>query len=256
MAKVLGLDAESSAPVRWVGYGLAAVALMLAFTVVTRMIALFVESTNPRPAHTTPQEIDVQVEAPPPPPAPAPTPEAKPEPAPPPRAIPHEAPPPPPAQAGKVLTRDPDPNEPVDLTGDSIVTGNAEAYVGGVTAANGTGKVPVRSMTTASAEPSPGGGPPKGPNLSRPARLAGGSEWKCPFPDEAETEQVDEAYVLVQVDIKPDGAPANVQILRDPGHGFARMARSCALNQAFDAALDHDGHPVLTTRKFNVHFFR
>ena len=43
-------------------------------------------------------------------------------------------PPPAPAQAAKVLTQEPDPNEPVDLTGNTIVQGNADAYAGGFTA--------------------------------------------------------------------------------------------------------------------------
>ncbi len=118
MARVLGLDAESSwGPARWLGYGLGGtLAMVLCFGGAYALTAL-VRNTNPRLA-AAPQEIDVQEEAIPPPPPPPPTakPEDKPEV---PRAVPREAPPPPPAQAGKVLTREPDPNEPVDLTSDT-----------------------------------------------------------------------------------------------------------------------------------------
>ena len=44
-------------------------------------------------------------------------------------------PPPPAAKAGKVLTAPEDPNAPLDMTGDGFVTGDGDAYVGGVTAA-------------------------------------------------------------------------------------------------------------------------
>ncbi len=130
MAKVLGLDSESSwGPARWVGYGLGGTFAMLLACAIASAVALLVESTNPRAA-SMPQEIDVQEEVVPPPAPPPPTakPEEKQEA---PRPVAHEATPPPPAQAGKVLTREADPNEPVDLTGDTIVTGNADGYAGG-----------------------------------------------------------------------------------------------------------------------------
>jgi len=259
MAKVLGIDSDSSSTVRWLGYGLGAVALMLGFAVVTRAVAIFVESTNTRSSVAIPQEIDVQAEVPPPPP-PAATakPEEKPE-APSPKPLPREAPPPPaPAQAGKVLTREPDPNEPVDLTGDTIVTGNAEAYAGGVTARNGTSPNAVPKLAPEpTAKPAAGApsGPPA-PDRSRPAKLAGDSTWNCDFPDEANAAQIDEAYVAIQVDVRPDGTPASVRVSKDPGHGFGRLARGCALGQHFAPALDRDGHPVAATVPFNIHFSR
>src|SRR5271155_1762882 len=70
MAKVLGLASESSGPTHWLGYGHGAVPLMLGFAVVTRAVAIFVESTNARSPHAISQKIHVQVEAPPPPPPP------------------------------------------------------------------------------------------------------------------------------------------------------------------------------------------
>ena len=36
---------------------------------------------------------------------------------------------------------------------------------------------------------------------SRRASLGPGGEWHCPFPAEADTAQVDEAVVMIQVDV-------------------------------------------------------
>jgi protein TonB len=251
MARVLGLDSESTTA-RWFGYGLGAVALMLGLAVGARAIAIFVESTNARPARAITQEIDVQVETPPPPPPEPPKPEEKQEA---PRPVAREAPPPPPAQAGKVLTREADPNEPVDLTGDTIVTGNAEGYVGGVTASNGTSKTAVREAAPTATQ-APASAAPPAPDKSRQAKLAGGSDWDCPFPEEADALQIDDAHVTIQVEVRPDGSPANVTVSSDPGHGFARMARTCALGKHFEAAADRDGHPIDSTMTVRIHFTR
>src|SRR5579859_3731986 len=81
----------------------------------------------------------------PPPPPPPPEPEEKPEPEaakpqPKEKAPKNEEPAPAPAQAGKILAQEADPDAPVDLTGQTFVTGNAESYAGGVTASTGTSK--------------------------------------------------------------------------------------------------------------------
>jgi len=57
--------------------------------------------------------------------------------------------------------------------------------------------------------------------------------------------------------VRPDGTAESVQVVFDPGHGFGRLAKSCAMKQHFDVALDHDGHPVIgTTHPFAVRFNR
>jgi protein TonB len=255
MAKVLGLDSESAwGPARWIGYGLGGTFAMLLACAIASGVALLVESTNPRAA-SMPQEIDVQEEAvlPPPPPPPIAKAEEKPEA---PRPVAHEATPPPPAQAGKVLTREADPNEPVDLTGDTIVTGNADGYAGGVTASNGTNKSAVRELATVE-KPAPAAAAAPSVDRSRPARLAGGSYWDdCGFPEEADALQIDDAHVSIQVNVKADGAAESVRVTTDPGHGFGRLARSCALAKHFDPAWDRDGHPTATTLSVSIHFSR
>jgi protein TonB len=265
MSRVLGLDSQTSGPLAWAGYILGSIALFLGLIVGARVVTLLLESIDPPVAAEVvpPQEIDVVKDDPPPPP---PVPEAaepKPEPeAPPPPAVKavHEAPPPPaaPAQAAKVLAQEPDPNEPVDLTGNTIVQGNADAYAGGTTAANGTSARPVRTIT-GPAGVAGGTGPVQAkpaPSACARAASVGGTEWNAPFPPEADTAQIDEAYVTLQIDVRPDGTASAVRVVTDPGNGFGREARRYALAQHYPSAIGNDCQPTTGTVKFRVHFSR
>ncbi len=261
MTKVLGLDAQTSGPAAWIGYYVGALLLMFLLSASAQGITRLVAETNVTAA-VPPQEIEVVVDEPPPPPPP-PEPEAKAEPTAeqPVKAAPHEAPPPlaaAPAQAAKVLTREPDPNEPVDLTRDTIVTGNADSYAGGITASNGTGTKAVRGLAAAKAPseapPAPPP-PPPGPDRTRKASI-GAKEWNVPFPVEADTAQIDEAYVVLQMEILADGIVSSVRVLTDPGNGFGREARKYALTLKIPPALDHDGNPIASTVTTKVHFTR
>lgn len=218
-------------------------------------------------------QIEIDEAPPPPPPPPAaepPPPEAEPEqaapppsPAPPPPAAANEPPPPPaPAEAGQVLTSEPDPNEPVDLTGDSIVTGEGE-YRGGITSSTGTAKTAVRDVN---AQPGgvPGGtgttpAPPRAPekDLSRPATPPKGGSWgDCPYPAEAQLDGIEYGVVQLAVTVGIDGRPKSVTVLKDPGSGFGAQARQCAMRKVFGTALDKSGQPVVgTTAPFTVRFY-
>jgi protein TonB len=206
---------------------------------------------------------DVEMVNPPPPPPPEP--EEKPEPEAPkpvaaPKAPSRDQPAPTPAQAGKILTQEPDPDAPVDLTGQGFVTGNAESYAGGVTANTGTSKSAVRNLNAAVGGV-PGGtgtkpGPAPGPDLSRPAGLLGGSEWHCPFPPEADADQIDFQRVQVVLTVRPDGTPQDVRVATDPGHGFGRAARQCALQQKYDPPRNREGLPVAGTMTVGIKFER
>jgi protein TonB len=209
-------------------------------------------------------QIDIDLTEPPPPPAPEPEPEPEaphPTRAPAPRA---DAPPPPPpaaAEAGKVLTQEPDPNEPVDLTGDGFVSGNSDRFAGGVTASTGTAKTAVRDLraTPDGVGKAPPGAlaPAQGPDLSRPAAPLGGSWNDCEFPAEADVEGIDSAVVQLTVTVGPNGRAKSVTVLRDPGNGFGRSARSCAFRKQFNPALDRSGAPItLSTPPFTVRFTR
>jgi periplasmic protein TonB len=195
------------------------------------------------------------------PPAPEPEPAKEEEKAPPPVALPKDAPvpkdePPPPApapaQAGQVLTA---PDEPLDFTGQGFTQGTSATYAGGVTHAQGTSTTAVRNVG-ARPDGAPGGtgtapAAPAPPTVdkSRAAGLRGSSEWKCPWPGEADAEQVDEAYVTVQVAVGPDGRAKTVTVMSDPGHGFGREARLCAMRETYTTALGQ-------TKAFRIHFER
>jgi hypothetical protein len=63
--------------------------------------------------------------------------------------------------------------------------------------------------------------------------------------------------VTLQVDVTPEGSASGVRVLSDPGDGFAREARRCALSRHYATALDRDGSPVAgRTRPFLVRFWR
>ena len=163
-------------------------------------------------------------------------------------------PPPNSAEASQVLTAN---DDVVDFTGNTFVTGNATTYSGGKTTREGKKK-------TEEKVGGPGGGgtakdpaPAKpSPDLSRAVSLAGGTDWKCPWPAEADAEQMDEAKVEIDVAVGPDGRPSKVAIVTDPGFGFAREAKSCALRQSYNPAHDRDGKPIASSKKFRVRFER
>lgn len=249
------------------------IALILHGTAVARTALMSIEllawskSVQGKIAERLTEEFELDTSKPvePPPPPPPVEPEQEKAPAPPPvaNAATPEAPPPEAAQAGKVLTAEPDPNDPVDLTGGGFVTGSGTSYAGGVTQANGTGKTAVYNPA-AKATGTPGGTGTTpapvvaaGPDKSRGAGLSGASEWKCPWPAEAEAEQIDEAFVKVQVAVGANGKAAKVSVLSDPGHGFAREAQRCAMRESFAPALDRDGNPIVgTTKVLKIHFER
>lgn len=216
-------------------------------------------------------EIEEQKKAdePPPPPEPepaAPPPEPKatppldPQAPPPPKADPYD-PPPAPAEAAKVLTQD----GPEDFTGQGFVSGESAVQTYGQVSAAGTGTVATRNPN-AVVGGTPGGTgsgppqappPPPGPDRSRPPGLAGGSAWNCNFPPEADVDQIDTAVATVVVTVRPDGSAAAVKVTADPGHGFGRAARSCALTRKYNPGLDRAGNPITaTTPPINVRFVR
>jgi protein TonB len=260
MGKVLGLDAKTSSLGAWFGFTSGSTALLAGLMAIASTVA-WMHTVHAFSPAAIDEEIDVVKEDPPPPPPAPPQEEAKPEPAPPPRAIAHEPPPPPPApaQAAKVLAQEPDPNEPVDLTGNTIVQGNAEAYAGGFTTANGTNANAVRSTPNPQGVPGgtgPAQAPPLGPDRSRRAGLPS-HEWNAPFPQEADAVQMDEAYVTIEIDVRPDGTAAAVRIVKDPGYGFGREAKRYALSQHYTPALDRNGNPIPgTIGPIPIHFFR
>jgi protein TonB len=207
-----------------------------------------------------PPEPPPEPEAPPPEPD---EPKSKPEPKPA-AAEPNEPPPPPPAaEAAKVVAMDADPDAPLDLTGFTIVTGNAERSPGGLTASSGTSKRPVfdraaRAAGTGESKPVVAAKPaaPPAVDLSRPPQVAGSTGWNCPWPAEADIEQTNYWRVPLLLTIGADGRVANVTVLGNDGVGFGAKARACALRQRFAPALDKAGKAVTGTLRVNVKFTR
>jgi len=201
----------------------------------------------------------VELSPPPPPPPPAPPPPVE---APAPvviRAPRVHAPAPvraaapsPPAQAGK-LTAVAD--TPADFTGSAFVVGGAATFPGGVTAAQGTGTKP--GTAAGGAAPSKGDpGHGRGPSRARAVSLDQAA-WSCPWPAEADAEQVNERTVVLRVDVRPDGRADTVDVLSDPGFGFGSAARACALATRFEPARDDAGQPIAAlSAPIRVHFFR
>ena len=184
--------------------------------------------------------FDLAEPSPPPPPPP----EDKPKPKEPVRrpALPTEsAKPPPPAQAAAIIAQQPDPSTPLDLTGETFVTGTGRAYAGGVTAATGTNTAAVH---TRDVDPQSTPGAHAGaPDLSTSVLLEDQS-WSCPWPHEADTAQIDEQTVVIRVVVTPDGSPESAEVVSDPGHGFAQAAAACAMRTRFTPAQDREGEPV------------
>jgi protein TonB len=196
------------------------------------------------------QKVEEKKEEPPPEPEPEPEPAPKLDKPAPKEEDPYEdKTPPPPSQAAKVLTAKEDPDEPVDMTGQGFVTGDGTGPGYGMVSAEGTGKAPTYNKGASldgkeggtGTKPAP---PPPAPDLSRAPTLVGSTTWDCPFPPEADAEQIDQAFPTVMVTVRPDGTPQSVKVVFDPGYGFGRAARVCALGRRYSPALDKAGQPT------------
>jgi protein TonB len=197
---------------------------------------------------------------PPPPPAPLP-----PEPPAPvathvPRAIRAQGParpaPSDPARAGKLTAVA---NDPADFTGAAFVVGGAATFPGGTTAPSGAGTGPGTgkgAATTAAIATADGTGRDRAPNRARAVSLDQAA-WSCPWPAEADAEQVDERTVVLRVTVRADGRADEIDIISDPGLGFGPAARACARVAHFEPARNADGQPIAAvSAPIRVHFFR
>jgi protein TonB len=91
---------------------------------------------------------------------------------------------------------------------------------------------------------------------SRPAGLADTARWSCPFPREAEVEGIETAKAVLRVEIDAAGQPQNVTVTGDPGHGFGREARRCAMRRRWLSKLDRSGAPTADAVTVVVRFER
>jgi protein TonB len=157
----------------------------------------------------------------------------------------------PPVQAGKLVASM---AEPVDFTGMAFVVGSGPSYAGGTTTASGTSRTPGTSTAPPGATSVLRDN--RVPNLSRPVSLDQAA-WTCPWPDQADAQQIDEQTVVIRARVRADGRVDNVDVLSDPGFGFAQAARFCALRTHFEPAREALGQPIVAfSPPIRVHFFR
>lgn len=124
---------------------------------------------------------------------------------------------------------------------------------GGSPTGTGTGTGAASGTGTGTAEPVAVA--PK-VDLSKPASVVG-TAWNCPFPAEADAEGIDNATATIVVTVGNDGSPRSVSVVSDPGTGFGRAARQCALGRRYTAGLDRDGNATTaTTPPIRVRFSR
>jgi protein TonB len=154
----------------------------------------------------------------------------------------------PPAQAGQLAAAS---AEPADFTGVAFIVGSGTSYAGGATTSSGTNRNPVLGAIA------PGGtGASIIQTRARPVALDQ-SAWNCPWPAEADAEQVNEQTVVLRADVRSDGRADRVDVLSDPGFGFGGAARLCALRTCFEPARNGAGQPITAqSPPIRVHFFR
>jgi len=158
------------------------------------------------------------------------------------------------AKAAQILAKS---DDVLDFSDNVFTVGNSERFSGGATLSKGTNDKPpdTPKVEEKGLQQAP---PPQivSVDLSRTATLAGSGEWRCPFPPEADADSVDEASAIIEVVVGGSGKAQSANILQDPGHGFGREARSCAMRESYVPALDKAGNPVASSKKFRVKFER
>jgi periplasmic protein TonB len=155
-----------------------------------------------------------------------------------------------PAQAGQIAAAS---TSPVDFTGSAFVVGSGPSYAGGTTTNSGTNRKPA---TGAVAPNGTGTGDGAARSRARPVSLDQAA-WNCPWPAEADARQVDQETVVLRVSVGVDGRAERVDVLEDPGFGFGRAARQCALSTRFGPARDPAGDPIAAlSPPIRVHFYR
>jgi protein TonB len=197
--------------------------------------------------------VEVTPPPPPPPPSPLPSPSESPSVATPRMTrVAHisRSRPVPPAQAGQLAAVS---AAPIDFTGSTFIVGSGASYAGGVTSSTGTSRKPVLGAVIP--------GTPRSPSLAVGNRARQVSldqaAWNCPWPAEADAQQVNEQTVVLRASIRADGRADSVEILADPGLGFGAAARLCALTTRFEPAHNRAGLPIAAqSPPIRVHFFR
>jgi protein TonB len=155
-----------------------------------------------------------------------------------------------PAQAGQLAAAS---FEPADFTGTAFVVGVGSTYAGGTTTSRGTSKTPPMGTVAPSGT---GDGAARARSQARPVSLDQ-EAWNCPWPADADAQQVNEQTVVLRAAVGVDGHVEHVDVLSDPGFGFGAAARLCALRTRFEPARAPAGEPIAAVSPaIRVHFFR
>jgi periplasmic protein TonB len=155
-----------------------------------------------------------------------------------------------PAQAGQLAAAAP---APADFTGTAFVVGVGSTYAGGTTTTHGTNNNPARGAVAPNGT---GDGATSRRSQARPVSLDGAA-WNCPWPVEADAQQVNEQTVVLRATVGADGHVEHVDVLSDPGFGFGSAARLCAMRTRFEPARASAGEPIgAVSPPIRVHFFR
>ncbi len=136
--------------------------------------------------------------------------------------------------------------------GMAFVVGSGATYAGGSTTGKGTNRAPITGDVAR------GGTGTGGAALSRSRPVSLDQEaWSCPWPAEADAQQVNEQTVVLRATVRADGRAERVDVLADPGYGFGAAARLCALATRFEPARDPAGQTVTSlSPPIRVHFSR
>ena len=155
------------------------------------------------------------------------------------------------AQAGRTLTA-PETPDSTSIADFSMVQGTGDMYVGGTTSSIGTSATAVHGPASLKAVSAPQASRaitselPSGPDRSRGAK-PNITDWNCSSLFPSDPDAGDYATVVIAVTVQTTGKAKSVAVIRDPGHGFAAAARSCAMLQSFNVALDRLGQPIVAT---------
>jgi TonB family protein len=79
----------------------------------------------------------------------------------------------------------------------------------------------------------------------------------CPqpeFPMAARIAKISQASVVLDVVVTPQGTPAGIRILKDPGYGFAENAIKAVRGWRFRPAVDKDKSPIATRIPIEITF--
>jgi protein TonB len=155
-----------------------------------------------------------------------------------------------PAQAAQIAAAAP---ALADFTGTAFVVGSGTSYAGGSTTSRGTSRTPVSGNVATGGT----GNGAAGPRSRARAVSLDQAAWNCPWPSEADAQQVNEQTVVLRAEVRADGRAEHVEVMADPGFGFGPAARLCALATRFEPARDEAGQPIAAlSPPIRVHFFR